>query len=569
MVLKLSSVAHILRFKSLSARSLLKDIDGERLMKIVVGFFVVSCFFGGSFFFFYRIFNYLSGLQDIGLLLINKIITLGFLAIFIMLVISNIVTSITTLYRSRETTHLISTPISHTDVFTVKFIDNIFFSTWAVLLLGMPIIFAYGIVRNFEFWHYIYTIMFALLPFIIIPACLGVAFSMIMFRLSRSISPRLMILSFGSILFLAVVLYFKFGQPSSLAFNVISDWRVLNRYLGSMGATSFAFLPSYWMSEVLRTISLGEGKSLLSYILALISTAVLFVNLIFRMAHYLYYDSWLASAESGGQKKTAVARSVRRISFFMMPRWLKSDFKAVLQKDLRIFIREPAQWAQFTVLLVLLVIYLVNLKYFPTDVKDSYWKTLIGFGNFAFTGFILATLSIRFVFPNISLEGRAFWSIISSPMPIRRLFWVKFWSAFIIFLLISEMLAFFSNIMLGLRGVLMMLTFVSVLLMSISLTSLAVGMGAIFPRFEERNPGKIASSMGGMVATILSLLYVGFMVVIAALPAHRYSLYKMDPSIPFPAFEVSLAIGLMLLLNLTAIIIPLRLGLRSLKRRDY
>jgi ABC-2 type transport system permease protein len=354
-----------------------------------------------------------------------------------------------------------------------------------------------------------------------------------------------------------------------LAFNVVSDWRVLNRYLGSMGATSFAFLPSYWMSEVLRSISPGEGKSLLSYILALISTTILFLNLVFKLAHRLYYDSWLASAETRGQKKAAVVRAAREISFFKMPKWLKSDFKAVLQKDLRIFIREPAQWAQFTVLLVLLVIYLVNLKYFPTDVKDSYWKTLIGFGNFAFTGFILATLSIRFVFPNISLEGRSFWSIISSPMPIRRLFWVKFWSAFIIFLLISEVLAFFSNIMLGLRGMMMLLTFVSVLLMSISLTSLAVGMGAIFPRFEERNPGKIASSMGGMVATILSLVYVGFMVIIAALPAHRYSLHKMDPAMPFPMFEVSLAMGLMLLLNLTAIIIPLRLGLQSLKKRDY
>ncbi len=559
----------MLRYKSVSAGSFFQNIDGERMMKIIVGLFVITCFFGGSFFFFYRIFNYLGGLQDIGLLLINKIISLGFLAIFIMLIISNIVTSITTLYRSRETSFLISTPASHNDVFTVKFIDNIFFSTWAVLLLGMPIIFAYGIVRDFRFWHYIYTILFALLPFIIIPACLGVVFSMIMFRLSKSISPRLMLLSFGSVLFLVIVLYFKFGQPSSLAFNVISDWRVLNRYLGSMGATSFAFLPSFWMSEVLRTISAGEGKLLLTYILALISTMILFLNLVFRLAHRLYYESWLASGETRGGKMTRKVKTSRSIPFFRMPEWLPSDFKSVLRKDLKIFIREPAQWAQFTVLLALLAIYLVNLKYFPTDVRDSYWKTLIGFGNFAFTGFILATLSIRFVFPNISLEGRSFWAIISSPMPVRRLFWVKFWSAFIIFLFISEVLAFVSNIMLGLRGTLMVLTFISVLLMSISLTSLAVGMGAIYPRFEERNPGKIASSMGGMVATVLSLIYVGLMVSIAALPAHRYSVCKMDPTLPFPVFEVSLAVGLMFVLNLTTITIPLKLGLRSLKNRDY
>ena len=90
---------------------------------------------------------------------------------------------------------------------------------------------------------------------------------------------------------------------------------------------------------------------------------------------------------------TRKVKTSRSIPFFRMPEWLPSDFKSVLRKDLKIFIREPAQWAQFTVLLALLAIYLVNLKYFPTDVRDSYWKTLIGFGNFAFTGFILATLS--------------------------------------------------------------------------------------------------------------------------------------------------------------------------------
>jgi ABC-2 type transport system permease protein len=211
----------------------------------------------------------------------------------------------------------------------------------------------------------------------------------------------------------------------------------------------------------------------------------------------------------------------------------------------------------------------LNLKYCPTDAKDSFWRTLIGFTNFAFSGFILATLSVRFVFPNISLEGRSFWVIASSPMPIRRVFWVKFWSAFLIFLLLSEVLALVSNFMLGLKGPLMAMTFVSVLLMSISLTSLSVGMGAVFPRFDERNPSKIASSAGGMLTTVISLIYVGLMVVIAALPAHRYTLYKLDPMIPFPKFEITLALSLMAILNLTATVVPLKLGVLSMRKRDF
>jgi ABC-2 type transport system permease protein len=529
----------------------------------------MACFFSGSLLFFYRVFDYLASLMDIGFLLMNKIISLGFLAIFIMLVISNLVTAITTLYRSQETAYLLSTPATYRQVFTVKFIDNMVFSTWAVLLLGLPVIIAYGMVRGFVLWEYVFELFCVLIPFVIIPGCIGVTLAIFMFLASRKISPKTIILLMSSLLFLAVALYFKLGQPRSLAFNVISDWRVLNRYLSSMGATSFAFLPSFWVSESLRLISIKASNTLLIYMLALVSTSVLAVNLIFMIADRFYYPSWLASLEYHGSIEGKVVKRKRSSSFFQLPTWLPADFRAVLSKDLKLFSREPAQWAQFTVLLVLLLIYLVNLKYFPTEIKDSYWKTFIGFTNFAFSGFILATLSVRFVFPNISLEGRPFWAIVSSPMRISRVFWVKFWSAFIIFLLISEVLAFVSNIMLGLRGLLMILTFFSVLLMSVSLVSLSVGMGAIYPRFEERNPGKIASSVGGMLTTVLSLIYVGLMVVIAALPAQRYSIYKMDPTIPFPRFEVTVSLVMMAILNLTTTIIPLRLGFLSMKKRDY
>jgi ABC-2 type transport system permease protein len=565
----LNNTLHILHYKTVAISSHFKHISGEQFLKAIVGILVMTCFFAGGLFLFYRVFSYLTGLMDIGFLLMNKIISLGFLAIFVMLVISNLVTSISTLYRSPETTYLLTTPASYRQVFTVKFIDNMIFSTWAVMLMGLPVVIAYGMVRGFELWEYIFELFCVLIPFIIIPACIGVALSILMSLVSQKISSRTLILWSGLLLCLGVVIYFKFGQPASLAFNVISDWRVLNQYLSSMGATSFPFLPSYWVAETLRLFSIGGGNSLLAYMLALIATAYLMVNLVFLLADRCYYQSWLASNENSSNVKTKAYQPRQTHSFFRLPGWLPSDFRAVLAKDLKLFTREPAQWAQFSVLLVLLLIYLINLRYFPTDVKDSFWKTFIGFTNFAFSGFILATLSVRFVFPNISLEGRSFWVIASSPMPIGRVFWEKFWSAFFIFLMISEVLAFVSNIMLGLRGVLMALTFLSVLLMSVSLTSLSVGMGAIYPRFEERNPGKIASSVGGMLTTVISLVYVGLMVIIAALPAHRYSLHKIDPTIPFPKFEVTLSIIMMAILNLTTAVIPLRLGFLSMKKRDY
>jgi ABC-2 type transport system permease protein len=123
--------------------------------------------------------------------------------------------------------------------------------------------------------------------------------------------------------------------------------------------------------------------------------------------------------------------------------------------------------------------------------------------------------------------------------------------------------------MLGLTGYMMILSFFSILLMSMSLTSLSVGMGALFPRFEESNPGRIASSMGGMITTVLSLIYVGFMVIILALPTYQYGSYVMDGLRSFPTKEFMIAGAMIIVLNLTTIFFPIKIGLKSLSARDF
>ncbi len=443
------------------------------------------------------------------------------------------------------------------------------YSTWGVLLLGIPLIIAYGIVRDFAWWNYIVEIFFVMIPFTIIPACLGVGFTILLYLTSKYIHPRSTLIILITMAVVGAVVYLKIGGSSSLTHNVMADWRVLNRFLGSLAATSFPYLPSYWMTETLKSFAGQSGKSFAIYLFALVSTAMFFLRFVFVLANNFYYKSWQSSVSLYATEPSKAFKEWELPRFFRLPDWLPSDFRSVLAKDLKLFTRDPAQWGQFAVLLVLLIIYLVNLQYFPQNMNDKFWRTVISFANFAFTGFILATLSVRFVYPNISLEGKAFWAISSSPMTIKKLFWEKFWLAFIIFALIAEVLAFISNIMLGLQGYMMILSFFSILLMSVALTSLSVGMGALFPRFEESNPGRIASSMGGMITTVLSLVYVGLMVIILALPTYHYTSYIMDGLRSFPTYEFLFAGALMLVLNLTTIFIPIKIGLRSLNARDF
>ena len=75
--------------------------------------------------------------------------------------------------------------------------------------------------------------------------------------------------------------------------------------------------------------------------------------------------------------------------------------------------------------------------------------------------------------------------------------------------------------------------------------------------------------MGGMITTVLSLIYVGLMVIILALPTYHYSAYVLDELGTFPAREFIISGVLVVILNVITAIIPIRFGLKSLSRRDF
>ncbi|MCD6501536.1 hypothetical protein J7L01_02960, partial [bacterium] len=151
----------------------------------------------------------------------------------------------------------------------------------------------------------------------------------------------------------------------------------------------------------------------------------------------------------------------------------------------------------------------------------------------------------------------------------KRLFWEKFWIAFIIFFLLTELVAVVSNSLLSQSAIMTLLTGVGILLMSISLTSLATGLGALFPSFAEPNPGKIASSGGGMICALVSLIYVALSTLALAFPTYHYMSYLIGQRKEFPTAEVIIGAAILLIINVAATVIPLKLGLRAMQSHEY
>ena len=103
-------------------------------------------------------------------------------------------------------------------------------------------------------------------------------------------------------------------------------------------------------------------------------------------------------------------------------------------------------------LVALIVVYLYNFKVLPLDrspMPAGILRTVVAFANLALAGFVLSAVAMRFAFPAVSLEGKAFWLLQTSPISLKALLWSKFWLNLLPLLFLGELLVFFSNLMLA------------------------------------------------------------------------------------------------------------------------
>src|SRR5207244_944566 len=100
--------------------------------------------------------------------LIGLIFDFLFLALTMLLVLSSGLILYSSLFASPEATYLLCQPTAADQVFAFKYQGALAFSSWAFLLLGSPILIAYGLVAHVPWYFYallpVYFVGFVLLP---------------------------------------------------------------------------------------------------------------------------------------------------------------------------------------------------------------------------------------------------------------------------------------------------------------------------------------------------------------------------------------------------------------------
>jgi ABC-2 type transport system permease protein len=351
-----------------------------------------------------------------------------------------------------------------------------------------------------------------------------------------------------------------FGAPDELA-----------QMVRFMGVADILLLPSSWIGRGLKALEVGDWKEAGFWLLCLWSTCAMGLVVCDWLAGPFYYRGW-CSARSTGARRRRGSRGFYGW-FERLLAWIPAPTRALVVKDLAVFWRDPAQWGQLMVLFGLLFIYMVNLRSASglgryEQILTQFWQSLISMFNIGATAFVLSILTTRFVYPMLSLEGKQQWVIGLAPLNRSRLVWVKFWVSCLCASVIAAPLALLSCWMLRTDAFITLLALATIGALALGLSSLAVGLGAMMPNFNDDNPSRIASGLGGTINAVLSLLYIGLTLMLEAPWVHFYLKGGLSEQ-GWDRALILITIPAWVLLHTLMIVVPLKIGLARWRRMEF
>lgn len=280
------------------------------------------------------------------------------------------------------------------------------------------------------------------------------------------------------------------------------------------------------------------------------------------VARSSYFIAFVRARESMAPMAIGAAVSTRLLD--RLASRADPHLRALLGKEVRTVGRDAAQWSQVFLMGALLFIYLYNIRMLPLggDARGA----LVAYANVGMAGFVIAAICLRFAFPSVSAEGKAFWLIQTAPVSYRQFLRVKVFVYALPLTLLALFLTAFGNLLLDANRMVWIFTMTGASLLAITLVSLGVGLGALAPQFHAENPLQVGLSLGGFAYMAIALAYVATMMTLMARPVMRYFLSLAFPSQQHQVSSFVLPMVIALTLSVALSVIPMRVAERRLTR---
>lgn len=540
----MSQLLHIIKYKSIAFFKTSTNITFGIFIKEFGSLLVYGGFAVGAFFFSENLISYLLLQAKIGLFLLHEFISTALFIFFLSINAGNIIVSFSTLYKSDEVNFLLSKPVIPTKIFLIKFLDNFFYSSSTMMMFLISLLAGYAVYFNLSPFTIISVFVFQFIPFMISAGSLGVIILLLLIKLASKIGTRPVFYILASIYLAALFIFFNVISPNKLVADVMRFYPDVNQYFGDMIPASIKYLPNHWLAEGLYWISAGNAAQSTPYIIyQSVLSVFLFCSALF-LGHKWYHKTWLLVLDFRNQKKTR-QKDGRTLLSFEKENNIKPAFNSIFKKDLFTFLREPTQVIHLLVLIFLIVIFVFSIKgLYLKGVYNSYLKTIIYLVIQLFNLLLITTLSLRFVFPIISLEGRTFWKIKSAPIKKIKYIFIRLAPWFIIIIFISEILGIFTVIKFSPK--LVPFSAVITFFISTAIIILNFGMGALYANYKEKNPIRIASSQGASLTFLLCIVFMLFVIVVQLIPINQlfYLQYRNIEHSSIQFYYMAILIGI-------------------------
>jgi hypothetical protein len=510
--------------------------------------------------------GYLLDTIKIGSFLLHRFIMAVLFMFFVSINIGNIVVSFSTLFKSGETAWFFTKPISFTKVFLIKFLDNFFYSSTTLLLIISAALLGYGVYFHLSWYFYPFALIVIILPFMFSAGSLGAVILLLILRLAAKFGLRKVIIILGVIYASWIVGFYYISSPIDLVRKVFEYFPNINQYFGFLESPLIKTLPNFWVADTLYWITQRQfNKALPLIALNLILAAALF-SLAMLIAKNWYYKTWITSLELNSDLKIKNKLNVGLFGFEKKSN-LNSVDEVIIKREFLLFFREPGQWIHLSVMLFLMGIFIISISGIRIIIAENYYndylKTIVYLVVSLFSIFMVAALSLRFVFPLISLEGETVWKIRSSPLDHKPLLIKRLLVYFALIFILGQLITFFANFQFPYE--LSIIGQINSTFIIISIVSLNFGMGGYFSNYKEKNPIRIASSQGASLTFLLILIYLVLLIALLFIPVYNY-FQSAHRYLIAPLRDLILTSLILFVLSLIIAFVFINLGLKSFRR---
>jgi len=557
------SLAHVVSPKLRTVRNRSRATDSQRsgAGRWAIVLLIGAAFWAGVMLVLVRLLRYFKNTPEIGALLAGKLLGLVFLSFFAILLISNIITALSSFFLARDLDMLASAPVDWLTLYGAKLLETLVHSSWMVVLMAVPILAAYGYVYDGGL-GFVLLALGTTLPYLIIPAAVGAAVTLLLVNIFPARRTKDLLTVVTLIAVGALVVLFRLLRPEQLARP--EGLRSLVDFIALLRTPTSPFLPSDWVQRAIMSALTDRLDVLPLYLLWSTAAAAVVLGAILHRA--LYAGGFSKAQESAQQwARPGVLPRLGRLAL----RPLGILRRELVCKEVRVFFRDTTQWSQLILLAVLVVVYVFNVKFLPLRGQGIGFMlvNIVPFLNLGLSGFVLASIAARFIFPSVSVEGRTLWLLKSSPLPMRELLWSKYWTGTLPLLGLALLIVGVTDALLQVSPFIYAVSIFSIVFLTFAVAGLALGLGAIFPRYESESAAQIPTSFGGLVFMLSSALLIGAVVLLEARPVYSYLSQEAFGTVADPT-DMVVGFSLALVVCLAGTFLPLTVAVRRLERLE-